>query len=424
MAFVDESDPAAGVGEDRAERQLRGAVHRVDDDLEPGGSDRLDVDELLDVVDIRVGEVALDDDACPAGQVQLDLDHLGLGERIGLVLVAAGLVLHGQRAVAAEDFEAVPNRRVVAGGEDEPVRHPEVRRGEGHQRRRHVLRDQRDGDVVTREDLGRGLGGLARQEAPVEADQNATRLHSPTRDLVGDRLRQPPDVVEGEAFPDDGPPAARPKPDLVLLLGATRPEEPLLQDELGVAQILIGVDPLDLVLVVCPICLDPLAGADQAIDRVGQAVLSRAGHPLEGGEDALGSADICAQVELVDGLLLGGGVRGLDDVADSAVAVAPDAAVGKRPIHDGREQRQVCGLEYVAVEETADRAGPEERGVAVEDQQIALEIGEQRPDLQDGVARAGRVVLHHVCVAVSEMPSDGGLRPADDDIHVLRGGEL
>src|SRR5450759_4730919 len=93
-------------------------------------------------------------------------------------------------------------------------------------------------------------------------------------------------------------------------------------------QVLRGVDPLDLVLVICPIALDPLARAAEAIDDVRKAVLSRGSHGIEDGEDALGPAHVGAQVELVDRLLRGRCVGGLHDVADPAVLAAPDPAVG------------------------------------------------------------------------------------------------
>src|ERR1035437_1380246 len=220
VALVDEGDPAAGVREDRAEGQLRGAVHRVDDDLEPGRADGLNVDELLDVVDIGVAEVAFHDDASLEGEVEFDFDDLSLREGARLLFVAAGLVVHGQRAIALEDLQAVPFRRVVAGGKDQAVGRPQVRCGESHEPRRDVLWNQRDGDVVPGEDFRRGLRGLAREEATVEANENALLLHPPAGDLIGDGLRQAPDVVESEALADDGPPATRPKRNLVLLLVA------------------------------------------------------------------------------------------------------------------------------------------------------------------------------------------------------------
>ena len=230
--------------------------------------------------------------------------------------------------------------------------------------------------------------------------------------------------MEGEALADDGPPAASPKSYLVLLFVAARAEEPLLEDELGLAQVLLRVDPLDLVLVVDLVALDPLARADETVHGVGQAVLARGGHALEDREQAVRLADVGADVQLRDRLLVGRGVGGLDDVADQSLAIAPDPAIRERPIHDRRQQRQVGAFELVAVEEAADRGRSEERRIAVEDQQVAVEAGELGSDLQHGVAGPRGLVLYDIREAVAQVAANRVLRATDHYVDVFRGDDL
>ena len=144
------------------------------------------------------------------------------------------------------------------------------------------------GNVVAGEDFGGGFGGLAGKEAAIVADDDALLLRALAGDLVGQRLAQAAHVVHGEAFADDGAPAAGAEGDQVLLLLPARAKQALLQDELGTRQVLGGVDALHFVLIVEPVALHAQAGADQLVDAVGETVIAIAGRrreALEGGED-------------------------------------------------------------------------------------------------------------------------------------------
>ncbi len=66
----------------------------------------------------------------------------------------------------------------------------------------------------------------------------------------------------------------------------------------------------------------------------------------------------------------------LDDVDDLAAGIADDAAVGEWAAGDGGEQGQVGLLQTVAVEQAANGGGPEQRRIAIEDEQIALEAAQ------------------------------------------------
>ncbi len=273
-ALVDEGDPAARLGEDDAERELADAVHRIHDDAQPGFADGVQIDQFFDGVHVLVGHVAPPDDPGFERQAEFELDHFGGGQAVGLGGDGARLFVQEQRPVAAEDFQAVPFRRVVAGGEDQAVGRIKKRRGVGDQRGGDVFREQGDGNVVSGEDLGGRLGGPVREEAPVVTDQHAALFLLLAGDLVGERLREPPHVVQGEAFADDGAPAAGPEGHLAFGLRAVRAEEPFLQDEPGFGQVLGGVDALHFVLVVGLIALHQHPGADQLVDAIGEAVAS------------------------------------------------------------------------------------------------------------------------------------------------------
>ena len=76
VALVNERHAAARFGQDRAQRELPHAVHRIHDHLEPGLADGFEVDQRLDGVHVLVGEVAPLDDAGFERQIQFQLDHV------------------------------------------------------------------------------------------------------------------------------------------------------------------------------------------------------------------------------------------------------------------------------------------------------------------------------------------------------------
>ena len=94
------------------------------------------------------------------------------------------------------------------------------------------------GMLLPGKDLGGGFPGAVGQKAAVVADEHAALFLAPARDLIGERLGQAPHVVQREALADDRAPAPGAKRDLVLFLLAARPEQALLQDELGLLQVL------------------------------------------------------------------------------------------------------------------------------------------------------------------------------------------
>ena len=98
--------------------------------------------------------------------------------------------------------------------------------------------------------IGGGFSGLLGKEAPVIADDHAPPFLAIAGDLIGQRLTQAAYVMQRETLADDGPPAPGAERHLILLFLAAGTEDPLLENELGVGQVLGSVDALDLILVV------------------------------------------------------------------------------------------------------------------------------------------------------------------------------
>ena len=233
--------------------------------------------------------------------------------------------------------------------------------------------------------------------------------------------------MQREPLADHRAPAAGAELDDVALLLPPRPEEPFLQDELGPLQILAGVDPLDLVLVVDLVALHGQPVVDQPVRQVGQpvfAVQRRRRQRRQHRPDLPGGDDVRADVELPDLPHPRRRLRLLDDVHDAAVAVADHAAVGVGPVGDRGEQRQVGRAQPVAVDQPADRGRREERRVAVEDQQVAVEVAQERLELPHRVAGAPGILLDDVAVARPQVRPDRLAAVADDDVGVRRRHDL
>ena len=242
-------------------------------------------------VHVVVGEVAALDDACVERNVQFQFDDVVGGQAIGLVFDLARLVVEEERSIAVENLEAVPLRRIVTGGESEAVGRTADGRGVSDQRSGGVLVEEHGGNVVAGENLGGCFCRPAGEEAAIVADDDALFLVSLAGDLVGQSLAQTAHVLHGEAFADDGTPAAGAEGDEVLLLLAAGTEEALLHNELGSREICGGVDALDFVLIVEAVVVHAEAGTNELMDAVSEAIITvtwRGREPRKGGEDHWG----------------------------------------------------------------------------------------------------------------------------------------
>ncbi len=213
------------------------------------------------------------------------------------------------------------------------------------------------------------------------------------------RLGEPANVVHGEAFADQRAPASGAEGDQVLLLLTAWAVETLLQDELGFLQVLGRVDALHFVLIVNLVALDAQAGADQLVHTISQPILAidrTWRQPLQSSEDDGRVDDVRSDIDLMDCAHLRGRFRAFDDVDDLAARVADDASVGQRTIHHRGEQRQMRLPQFVTIEQPADRIRPEQRRVAIEDEQVAGDFGECLARLQHGISGAQRLLLRDI----------------------------
>src|ERR1035441_8733276 len=152
------------------------------------------------------------------------------------------------------------------------------------------------------------------------------------RNLIGERLRQAPHVVQRETLPDDRPPAPGAKHHLVLFLLAPWPEEALLQDELGPFQILRRIDALDLIRVANLVALDLQPRADELVDAIRQlkpAVMRRR-QGAQRGKDRRGRNNIRPHIEFAYLAHRGRRLPLLDDIDDAPPGIADNAAIGQR----------------------------------------------------------------------------------------------
>src|ERR1019366_3301173 len=422
VALVNERHTAARFGQDRAQRELPNTVHGIHDHLEAGIANGLKIDQGLHGVHVLVGEVAPLYDAGVQRHVQLQLDDFVGGERVGLGLDLLCFMVQQPRPIAAEYLQAVPFRRVVAGGEGHFVGGAPVGGGVRDQRGGRILGQQDGGDIVAGKNLGRGFGGLPGKETAVIAHDHAALFLAPPGDFVGQRLAQPANVVHRKAFADDGAPAAGAEGDQVLLFLSSGKEKPFLEDELGGGQVLRRVDALDLILVVQLIAIHAETRADEFVYAVGETVLTvaRGGRkPAQGGEDGCRIHHVSSDVQLANLAHFRQRLVFFDDVQDLAAGIADDAAVRQRAIQHGRQQRKVRLLEMVPVDQTANRARAEKRRVAVKDQQIAAEILQKGRRLQDRVSGAERLFLADVAIAGAQALPHFLLPVSDHHIQVL-----
>jgi hypothetical protein len=131
-----------------------------------------------------------------------------------------------------------------------------------------------------------------------------------------------------------------------------------------------------------------------------------------------------ANVELTNLADLGRGLGLFDDVDDLAGGVADDTSIGKRTIYDGGQQSEMRLAKLVAVEQPTHRVGTEQRRVAIEDEQVAIEAFHGFHGHACGVSSAERLLLYNVLVSVAEVRAHFILAIANHDVDVLGSGNL
>ena len=125
----------------------------------------------------------------------------------------------------------------------------------------------------------------------------------------------------------------------------------LFQDALTEGQFLGGVDAQNLVAVMGAVGADLVALADHDGGHVGQVVFALCVVALQlgqAGEQLLGVEDIDADIQLIDGFLLGSAVLVLYNTDEGAVFIPHDAAIGQLTVGDAGEGRLAL-LELILV---------------------------------------------------------------------------
>ncbi len=109
---------------------------------------------------------------------------------------------------------------------------------------------------------------------------------------------------------------------------------------------------------------------------------------LERAPERGGVEDVVRGVQLLDRPLFGGRVPLLDDARDVSVRVADDAPVGKRHRRREGKKRHVRSVAAVRLDQLLEHLGGDERRVAGDDQDAAVETVERAARRRDRVARS------------------------------------
>ena len=157
------------------------------------------------------------------------------------------------------------------------------------------------------------------------------------------------------------------------------------------------------------------AVVDDVPDRVGQLELALrvpSVEPVERAPQRRRAEDVGGRVQLADRALLVRRVPFLDHAQHPAGPVANHTAIRERRVGLEREERGVGVGAPVLVEERSEQLGREERRVAREDEDVALESVEGAARGGDGVSGAARLVLDDDRDSVELLDA---LRGGDDD---------
>ncbi len=180
--------------------------------------------------------------------------------------------------------------------------------------------------------------------------------------------------------------------------------------------------------VIDPHGFDGVAGAMQDGRHIGEVIFARGIVGLDLADvlpEEAGAKAVDAHVGFLDGELFGRAGLLLHHVEHVAAAIAEHAAVAVGIFHHGAEQDAGGGAFSCLRDQAAQGVGAEQRAIAVEHHQVAIQAGERLASDQDGVAsalllglldkadsRRGRGLAHFFRLV------------ADDDEDALRGREF
>ena len=351
-----------------------------------------DVRRVLVVAVVVGGDVAGGDVAVPADDGVADVAevrHLAaLADAAVLDLdEGAGLGALGEHGVGAD----VGERPDAAAGADDAL--VEVRADDAR-----AVADEGVAQEAAGADLaGRADGGAAEQVRVGADERVAAHLDAPVH--VGG-LR----VLDGDA-------------------GEHEPlEQAPAHGRVDDGELDAGVDAHAHLLVVALEAGDGVLGVEQQVDDVGEVELALvvvAAEARQRRPQRVAAEHVEADVDLVDLALLGGRVAVLDDARDAAVVVAHDAAVVRGVVEvDGGERGGGVGVEVPLVE-GGDEVAVDQRHVAVQHHDVALEVVQRLEAGADGVAGAAPLLLHGALAAHRQDLVDRLLVGAGDDDDAL-----
>ena len=159
------------------------------------------------------------------------------------------------------------------------------------------------------------------------------------------------------------------------------------------------------------------------MNAIGQAVLAVPARSLkvaQRGKERVRIDHVSADISFPNFAHVGRRLILLDDFQNLAGRAADDSATRKRPVQHGGQQRQVRALQPMAVHQAANRIRAKQGCVAVEDEQIAVEVFKQRRHLEDRMRRPEKFVLNGISIARAQMQADFLLAVTDHHINALR----
>jgi len=200
---VDLGDIHAKAAQGLGEVGLAGAVQRVDDDPEPGRSDRVGIDKATEVGEIRADKVS-DLELAASGRNRVregGLDTLGECDR-------------RRSAIGHAELEAEVLGGVVARGEHDAAHGGLITRDRPTERRRRQIGIRNDHThTVRRDDFGGGASERLGLEACVIADDDGAAGVLGGKDATGS-ICDSPQAVVGEVGADHGAPPVGAKADV------------------------------------------------------------------------------------------------------------------------------------------------------------------------------------------------------------------
>ena len=231
---VDFADSRAPAAEQSREPARRVAPHRLDEHVQPGVAQPLQVYQPAKMGDVRGIGIEARDQPARLRRVQIEPRHVAQGGGdSGFDFLQARW---GNRAAGGiAHLEAVIRGRIVARGDVDRAARPALHHRVADDGGGGVARCEPDVDAVARQHLGGGSGEVFRLKALVIANDAALLSQRVLLEIGGKALRGPAHIVEGVVLRNPRPPAVRAEFDgsrhvvVVLLVGVVSSEQRIVE---------------------------------------------------------------------------------------------------------------------------------------------------------------------------------------------------